>query len=292
MTAMNNKLPGKDISSEDLITKIPLAASKGKTKPVTFAGVSFGADDVPIVAGPNTVESEEMIVDIALRVKASGAKVLRGGAFKPLSFPYRSSTYRQSGVEGLKWLASAKTESSLPVATEILDIRDLEKVCEVADFLQIGSRNMQNFPLLIEAAKTGKAIILKRHYGASLRDWLGAAEYILYAGNEKLILCERGVTVPHTHRATSRFLLDVQVIPAVHEFSHLPIMVDPSHASFWQPWVSPLACAAVAAGADSIMLEVHPNPREAWVDPLQALDYNQFNTLSRKIETLAKFRRD
>jgi 3-deoxy-7-phosphoheptulonate synthase len=285
---MNNKFPGKDISDEDLVSKIPLSASKGKTVPVTVSDVTFGGESVPIVAGPNTVESEEMIVDIALNVKAAGASVLRGGAFKPLTFPYRSSTYRESGKEGLIWLASAKLESQLPVATEVLDIRDLEKVSEVADFLQIGSRNMQNFPLLIEAARTGKAIILKRHYGASLRDWLGAAEYILNEGNSKLILCERGVAVPHTHRSTSRFLLDVQVVPAVHEFSHLPIMLDPSHASFWQPWVSPLACAAVSAGADSIMLEVHPNPREAWVDPLQALNYEQFQKLSAKITKLAE----
>jgi 3-deoxy-7-phosphoheptulonate synthase len=189
-------------------------------------------------------------------------------------------------------LDTAKKETSLLVATEILDVRDLDKVCAVADFLQIGSRNMQNFPLLIEAARSGKAIILKRHYGSSLRDWLGSAEYILNEGNQNLILCERGVTVPHTHRQTSRFLMDIQVIPAVHEFSHLPIMVDPSHASFWQPWVSPLACAAVAAGADSIMLEVHPNPSEAWVDPLQALNYEEFAKLSVKIGQIAKMTRE
>jgi len=289
---MNNIFPGKDISDEDLISKIPLSASKGFTQPVTVGGVTFGGAEVPIVAGPNTVESEEMIVEIAKEVQLAGAKVLRGGAFKPLTFPYRSSTYREAGSIGLEWLASAKVESSLLVATEIIDIRDMEKVCEVADFLQIGSRNMQNFPLLIESARTGKAIILKRHYGSSLRDWLGAAEYILNEGNHNLILCERGVAAPHTHKQTSRFLIDIQVIPAVHEFSHLPIMADPSHASFWQPWVSPLACAAVAAGADSVMLEVHPNPREAWVDPLQALNYSEFETLSRKIQQIAKLTRE
>jgi 3-deoxy-7-phosphoheptulonate synthase len=289
---MNNKFPGKDISEEDLVSKIPLSASKGKTQQITVGSVTFGGSEVPVVAGPNTVESEEMIVDIAMRVKAAGAKVLRGGAYKPLTFPYRSETYRETGVAGLEWLGNAKKESSLLVATEIMDIRDMDKVCAVADFLQIGSRNMQNFPLLIEAAKSGKAIILKRHYGSSLRDWLGAAEYILNEGNGNLILCERGVTVPHTHRQTSRFLLDIQVIPAVHEFSHLPIMVDPSHASFWQPWVAPLACAAVAAGADSIMLEVHPNPSEAWVDPLQALNYDQFAKLAGKIQQIAKMTRE
>lgn len=289
---MNNKFPGKDISEEDLVSKIPLSASQGKTQHVTVGGVTFGGSEVPIVAGPNTVESEEMIVEIAMQVKAAGAKVLRGGAYKPLTFPYRSETYRETGADGLEWLSIAKKESSLLVATEIIDIRDMDKVCAVADFLQIGSRNMQNFPLLIEAAKSGKAIILKRHYGSSLRDWLGAAEYILNEGNENLILCERGVTVPHTHRQTSRFLLDIQVIPAVHEFSHLPIMVDPSHASFWQPWVSPLACAAVAAGADSIMLEVHPNPSDAWVDPLQALNYDDFEILAGKIQQIAKMTRE
>lgn len=292
MSNLNNKFPGKDITDEDLISKIPLSAGSGRTIPFTHAGVTFGEKIVPIVAGPNTVESEEMIIDIAVHVKRAGARILRGGAFKPLTFPYRSSTYRESGVDGLKWLLSAKEETGLPIATEVLDVRDLEAVCEVADFLQIGSRNMQNFPLLIEAARTGKAIILKRHYGASLRDWLGAAEYILNEGNEKLILCERGVSAPHTHKSTSRFLLDVQVIPAVHEYSRLPIMVDPSHASFWQPWVSPLACAAVAAGADSIMLEVHPNPREAWVDPLQALNYEEFTKLFRKLEGITKSLRD
>jgi 3-deoxy-7-phosphoheptulonate synthase len=289
---MNNKFPGKDISDEDLISKIPLSASKGRTQPITVQGVTFGGSEVPVVAGPNTVESEEMIVEIATRVKAAGAKILRGGAYKPLTFPYRSATYRETGEAGLEWLDTAKKETSLLVATEILDVRDLDKVCAVADFLQIGSRNMQNFPLLIEAARSGKAIILKRHYGSSLRDWLGSAEYILNEGNQNLILCERGVTVPHTHRQTSRFLMDIQVIPAVHEFSHLPIMVDPSHASFWQPWVSPLACAAVAAGADSIMLEVHPNPSEAWVDPLQALNYEEFAKLSVKIGQIAKMTRE
>ena len=285
--SIDNKHPGKDISDDDLINKIPLAAKKSHKIPVNFAGVSIGDDEsVVIVAGPNTVESEQMIVDIAINVKKSGASILRGGAFKPLTFPFRSATYRESGAIGLEWLRSAKEESGMPVATEVLDIRDLEKVVAVADFLQIGSRNMQNFPLLIEAARTGKAVILKRHYGSSLRDWLGAAEYILNEGNTNLILCERGVSAPHTHRATSRFLLDMQVIPAVHEFSHLPIMVDPSHASFWQPWVEPLALGAVACGADAVMVEVHPNPREAWVDPLQALSYLEFAQLSQKMINL------
>ena len=147
----------------------------------------------------------------------------------------------------------------------------IELVSEVTDIIQIGSRNMQNYPFLTACAKTNKPIMLKRHYGASLRDWLGAAEYILYEGNKKVILCERGVSVPHTHRATSRFLLDLQVIPAAKELTHLPIVADPSHATFGRPWVRSMTLASVEAGVDGVMLEVHPDPANAAVDPLQPI---------------------
>jgi 3-deoxy-7-phosphoheptulonate synthase len=161
-------------------------------------------------------------------------------------------------------------------------------VAEVADILQIGTRNMQNFPFLTACARTGKPIMLKRHYGASLRDWLGAAEYILIEGNHKLMLCERGVSVPHTHRATSRFLLDLQVIPAAKEVTHLPVIADPSHATFWRPWVPPMALASIAAGADGVMLEVHPDPQNAAVDPLQPVDFEEFGDLMRRMEKVAE----
>jgi 3-deoxy-7-phosphoheptulonate synthase len=147
---------------------------------------------------------------------------------------------------------------------------------------------MQNYPLLTACAKTGKPIMLKRGYGASLRDWLGAAEYILVEGNEKVILCERGVSVPHTHRSTSRFLLDLQVIPAAQELTHLPIVSDPSHATFWRPWVKPMALASVASGADGIMLEVHPDPDNAAVDPLQPINYADFHQLMGNMDAVAK----
>ena len=147
---------------------------------------------------------------------------------------------------------------------------------------------MQNYPLLTACAKTGKPIMLKRHYGASLRDWLGAAEYILYEGNDKLILCERGVSIPHTHRSTSRFALDLQVVPAAKEITHLPIVVDPSHATFWRPWVNPMSLAAIASGADGIMLEVHPDPDNSAVDPLQPINYEHFSKLIKKMDTIAK----
>ena len=164
----------------------------------------------------------------------------------------------------------------------------LDEIAEASDILQIGSRNMQNFPLITACAKSGKPIMLKRHYGSSLRDWLGAAEYILIEGNKKVLLCERGVSVPHTHRSTSRFLLDLQVVPAAKEITHLPIIVDPSHATFWRPWVESMTLASIGAGADGIMLEVHPDPENSAVDPLQPINYQDFSNLIKKMNKAAK----
>jgi 3-deoxy-7-phosphoheptulonate synthase len=285
----DNKFPGKDVAPDDLITKFPLVAKKDPEhrSEFTIAGVKFGSDLIPIFAGPNMVESEELIVDIAKSVKMAGAHFLRGGAFKPLTFPYRSEKYYESREQGIQWLAEAKRLSGLPVITEVMEERFLPLICNVADILQIGSRNMQNYPFLSACARTGKPIMLKRHYGASLRDWLGAAEYILLEGNSKVILCERGVVVPHTHRATSRYLLDLQVVPAAKELTHLPIVTDPSHATFWAPWVKSMSLASLAAGADGVMLEVHPDPMNAAVDPLQPLDFRQFEELMSSMSVLA-----
>ena len=285
-----NKFPGKDISIEDIKTKFPLVAKKNKNHKSKFkiSGIEFGGNLIPIFAGPNMVESEKLIIDCALNVKKSGAHFLRGGAFKPLTFPYRSKKYNETRLEGLKWLKYAKKEANIPIITEIMEEKYLDQVCEVADILQIGSRNMQNFPLITECAKTQKPIMIKRHYGASLRDWLGAAEYAMIEGNKKIILCERGVSTPHTHRSTSRFLLDLQVIPAAHEITHLPIVSDPSHATFWRPWVKPMALASVASGADGIMLEVHPDPDNAAVDPLQPINYEAFDDLMLNMDKVAK----
>tara|TARA_B110000091_G_C13715112_1_gene432251 strand:+ start:67 stop:798 length:732 start_codon:yes stop_codon:yes gene_type:complete len=234
------------------------------------------------------VESEKLIIDCALNVKKSGAHFLRGGAFKPLTFPYRSKKYTETRLDGLNWLKQAKAEAKIPVITEIMEEKYLDQICDVADILQIGSRNMQNFPLITACAKTQKPIMIKRHYGASLRDWLGAAEYALIEGNKKIILCERGVSTPHTHRSTSRFLLDLQVIPAAQEITHLPIVSDPSHATFWRPWVQSMSLASIAAGADGIMLEVHPDPKNSAVDPLQPIDYEEFKNLMKKMHSVAK----
>lgn len=287
---IQNKAPGKDVSAEDMKEKFPLASKKNNTHFSKFevSGIPFGDKLIPIMAGPNMVENEKLIVETAVHVKKAGAHFLRGGAFKPLSFPYRSDKYMETREDGIKWLGVAKKETGIGVITEVMEEKYLDLVCEVADILQIGSRNMQNYPLISAAAKTKKPLMIKRHFGASLRDWLGAAEYALYEGNTKVILCERGVSVPHTHRDSSRFLLDLQVVPAAKEITHLPIAVDPSHATFWRPWVAPMSLASVAAGADSIMLEVHPDPENSAVDPLQPIDFKSFSNLLQSMEKVAQ----
>ena len=288
--ALENKFPGKDVSLEDIKTKFPLVAKKNKNHKSKFkiSGVEFGSNLIPIFAGPNMVESEKLILNCAKNLKKLGAHFLRGGAFKPLTFPYRSAKYTETREKGIGWLKKAKEEYNIPIITEIMEEKYLDLICNAADILQIGSRNMQNFPLLTECAKSGKPIMLKRHYGASLRDWLGAAEYLMVEGNKKIILCERGVSVPHTHKSTSRFLLDLQVIPAAQEITHLPIVSDPSHATFWRPWVPAMALSSVAAGADGIMLEVHPDPENSAVDPLQPIDFKEFQELMKKMNAVAK----
>lgn len=287
---IENKFPTKDISLEDLKSKFPLVAKKNSKHFSKFeiAGVEFGGDLIPIFAGPNMVESRDLIFDTAQNVKKSGAHFLRGGAFKPLTFPYRSEKYTETREKGIQWLKEVKQEIGIPIITEIMEEKYINLISEVTDIIQIGSRNMQNFPFLTACAKTGKPIMLKRHYGASLRDWLGAAEYILYEGNNKVLLCERGVSVPHTHRSTSRFLLDLQVVPAAKEVTHLPIIVDPSHATFWRPWVKSMSLASVASGADGIMLEVHPDPSNSAVDPLQPIDFKEFAELIKLMDNVAK----
>ena len=287
---MDNKFPGKDISLEDIKTKFPLVAKKDASHKSVFeiSGVEFGGKTITIISGPNMVESRELIFDIAKNVKSIGAHFLRGGAFKPLTFPYRSKKYNETREDGIKWLNEVKKEIKLPIITEIMEERYLDLIGDTADILQIGSRNMQNFPLLTACAKTQIPIMLKRHYGSSLRDWLGAAEYLLVEGNKKVLLCVRGVSVPHTHRSTSRFLLDLQVVPAAKEITHLPIIVDPSHATFWRPWVKPMSLASIAAGADGVMLEVHPDPENSAVDPLQPINYKDFNNLIQDMDKVAQ----
>jgi len=291
---VDNKFPGKDLSDEDLQNKIPLVAKKSPDHRTTFTcgGVEFGGKLIPVMAGPNTVENEELIVKTAIGVKKAGAHFLRGGAFKPLTFPYRSPKFFEPREDGLKWLQIAKQETGLPIVTEVMEISKIDLVAKNCDMLQIGTRNMQNYPLLTEVGKTGMPVMLKRGFGNSLRDWLMAAEYIALEHDRlrqtaKIVLCERGVVAPHTHRATSRFLLDLQVIPAAQDATHLPIMSDPSHATFWQPWVKSMMLASIAAGADGLMLEVHPDPKNAAVDPLQCSSLEQFDDIMKACRPVA-----
>ncbi|MCX6537555.1 MAG: 3-deoxy-7-phosphoheptulonate synthase [Acidobacteria bacterium] len=279
----------KDISPNDLRDNIPLVAKQhdGHKTTVRVGNVVIGGDALVIIAGPCAVETEELTLDIARAVKAAGATMLRGGAFKPLTFPYRRGLMMEIGEPGLAFLRRASDETGLPVVTEVIDVRLVEKIAQYADMLQIGARNMANFPLLQEVAQAKKPVLLKRHFGASLRDWLGAAEYLYYYGNTQVVLCERGVVAPHTHEVTSRFIVDLQVVPAVREYSHLPVIVDPSHSTFKRRYVAPIACGAIAVGADGIILDVHREPEKAAVDPLQALSYQAFGDLMKTIRGLA-----
>ena len=280
----------KDISEQDIRGNIQLASKKSDDhrSQVKVGDVVFGGDKFVVIAGPCAVENREQVLDIAQAVKKGGATVMRGGAFKPMTFPYRNEKTFELGEEGLKYLAEVRDTTGLPVVTEVLDPRDVEMVASYADMLQIGARNMQNFPLLTEVGNSGKPVLLKRHFGCSLRDWLGAAEYILYHGNPNVVLCERGITAPHTHEPASRFIVDIQVIPAVREYSHLPVIVDPSHATFKRAYVPPIAKAALAVGADGIIMDVHPVPEQAAIDPLQALSYPTFEKLMGELRAIGQ----
>ena len=285
---LSNKFPTKDITEDDKKNKLMLSTAK---KPVTVDignGIIFGGKKIPIIAGPNGVESKKLMLSVGKFLKKNGVNILRAHAYKPLTFPYRSKQYKDTQEEGMEWVDIAKKKFKLKIVTEVTEIQYVDRIAETADILQIGSRNMQNLELLKEVAKIQKPIILKRHFGASLRDFLGAAEHILIEGNKKLILCERGISIPHTHRETSRFALDIQAIPALKEICKYPIISDPSHASFWAPWVPSLTLASVAAGADGLIIEMHPEPKKSAVDPLQPLNYSQFKKLLKNTNKVAK----
>ena len=285
---LSNKFPTKDITEDDKKNKLMLSTAK---KPITVDignGIIFGGKKIPIIAGPNGVESKKLMLSVGKFLKKCGVNILRAHAYKPLTFPYRSKQYKDTQEEGMEWVDIAKKEFKLKIVTEVTEIQYVDRIAETADILQIGSRNMQNLELLKEVAKIQKPIILKRHFGASLRDFLGAAEHILIEGNKKLILCERGISIPHTHRETSRFALDIQAIPALKEICKYPIISDPSHASFWAPWVPSLTLASVAAGADGLIIEMHPEPKKSAVDPLQPLNYSQFKKLLKSSNKVAK----
>ena len=240
----------------------------------------FGDGSFPVIAGPCAVESLDQILSIAKSVKRSGALLLRGGAFKPRTSPY---SFQGLGKQGLEYLSAAREETGLPIVTEVLDVENFDLVEQYSDVVQIGTRNMQNFSLLKRAGKSGKPVILKRGMSAMLQEWLMAAEYIMEEGNNDVILCERGVRTFVRH---SRNTLDLSVVPAVKKESHLPVIVDPSHAAGVRDQVVSLALATVALGADGTMIEVHNNPDEAMSDGAQSLFPEQFNALMEQMDAI------
>lgn len=233
-------------------------------------GVSVGGDQIIIMAGPCSVESEEQMLLAAHAVKKAGAQVLRGGAFKPRTNPY---SFQGLGKEGLELLALARKQTGLPIITEVMSTEDVELVEAYADILQIGARNMQNFPLLKKVGRTNKPVMLKRGMMATINEWLGCAEYILNEGNPDVILCERGI---RTFEQITRNTLDISAVPIIRMLSHLPVIVDPSHGTGTRSLVEPMAKAAIAAGADGVMIEVHPHPDEALCDGTQSLSPEEF----------------
>jgi len=259
-----------------------LESSGQKRTTVNVSGIKVGKD-FALIAGPCSVESEKQTILTAMAVKEAGANMLRGGAFKPRTSPY---SFQGLGIKGLKILAKAREETGLPVVTEVIDTRDAGWVSEFADVLQIGARNMQNFSLLKEVGKIGKPVLLKRGMNSTMAEWLDCAEYILAEGNPNVILCERGIRTFETY---TRNTLDLSIVPSVKEVSHLPVIVDPSHATGRQSLVEPMSLAAVAAGADGLMIEVHYNPAEALSDKEQTLTPEMFSRAAKKILALRNY---
>ena len=244
----------------------------------------LGGDNPVIMAGPCSVEDEEQMVSTAKAVKASGATVLRGGAYKPRTSPY---SFRGMGIDGLKLLQIAKQETGLPIITEVMSPTDVDTVAEYADILQVGARNMQNYNLLDEVGMTRKPVMVKRGLAASYEEWLLAAEYVLSHGNEQVMLCERGI---RGFEQFTRFTLDVAAIPVIQRLSHLPIVADPSHSTGKWYLVTPVALAAVAAGAHGLLVEVHPNPDVAKCDGPQSLTFENFRLLMDQVKAIHSVR--
>jgi len=264
--------------------QINLAARKSENDSTVIKvnNVTIGGNEIIVMSGPCSVESEDQIFRIAKIVKDNGAKILRGGAFKPRTSPY---SFQGLGEEGLKYLKSAGKEYDLPVVTEVTEINKIELIDRYTDIFQVGSRNMQNFALLRELGKGNKPVLLKRGFSATIDEWLMSAEYILSGGNENVILCERGI---RTFETSTRNTFDLSAIPVVHQRSHLPVIADPSHATGMRDKVIPMARAAVAADADGLMIEVHYDPVNAMSDGPQALLPEQFAGLMNQLRQIAE----
>ena len=254
---------------------------QGARSTLEVAGRKVGGEHFALIAGPCTVETRDQVLTTARVVKDAGANFFRGGAYKPRTSPY---SFQGLGVEGLRLLAEAKEQTGLPIVTELMDVRDVEPVLEVADVIQVGARNMANFPLLSEIGRSGRPVLIKRGISSTLEELLMAAEYVLKEGNGDVMLCERGI---RTFETASRFTLDLMAVPLLKEMTHLPVIVDPSHAAGRRDLVGPLSLAAAAVGADGIIVEVHPAPDEAICDGPQALVADEFAAYAEKVEAAA-----
>jgi 3-deoxy-7-phosphoheptulonate synthase len=301
----------KDISKKDIENNIPLVCRKDYNREVKARNVVIGGKDLAIMAGPCTVESKGQIFAVAEAIKDSGANMLRGGVFKPLTFPYgdplgqpdsdssepkgdpkkimsRKDLFK-AAEKRLSYLKDAGDKYGLAVISEILYSDSLEMMSQYADMFQIGYRHMFNMDLIETLCRTDKPVMIKRHYGESLRSLLGVAEHFEARGKHNFVFCERGVSVPHTHNIESRAILDIQAIPALKDYApSVPVIIDPSHATFRRNYVAAMSRAAIAAGADGLLIEVHPDPEHAWVDPLQALGFSDFKKLMEGVNGIFK----
>lgn len=248
---------------------------------INVKGSIIGGKKIQVIAGPCAVENRTILINIAKKVKEAGATFVRGGAFKPRTSPY---SFQGLGEEGLKYLAEAREKTGLPVVTELMDPRDMEVIQKYADIIQIGARNMQNFRLLLEVGNSSKPVLLKRGLSATIKEWLMAAEYIMSRGNHQVILCERGI---RTFETATRNTLDLSAVPVLKKLTHLPVFVDPSHGVGKWDLVAPMAKAAVAAGADGLIIEVHTNPEEALSDGEQSLKPSDFKKLMKDLQPIA-----
>lgn len=287
-TSMIDPKKMQELNGVDKIMKVkePFKKANRLFKPqdtiVSVGNSIIGGGRLGVIAGPCSVESEEQIVEVARRVKKAGANFLRGGAFKPRTSPY---SFQGLELEGLKLLKTAKQETGLPIVTEIMSTDYIDNFVEDVDVIQIGARNMQNFDLLKQIGKTRKPVLLKRGLSATIEEWLMSAEYIMAGGNEQVILCERGI---RTFETITRNTLDLQAVPVVKKLSHLPIIIDPSHAGGYSYLVEPMAKCAVVCGADGIMIEVHNDPKNALSDGQQSLTPDQFDILMKKVKAVAE----
>ncbi len=302
----------KDISADDIAKNIPLITRKDFARQVEAGQVKIGGKKLTIMAGPCTVESKSQIFQIAKAVKESGAAMLRGGVFKPLTFPYGDPIGQpdadsseppafdrmqvlskpelfKMAEKRFAYFKEAGVKYGLPIISEVLYADSVEMLSQYVDVFQIGYRHMFNMDLIEALAHTDKPVMIKRHYGESIRSLLGVGEHFDARGKENILFCERGVCSPHTHNVESRAIIDIQAIPALKEYCpSVPVIIDPSHSTFKRDYVSAISRAAIAAGADGLLIEVHPDPEKAWVDPLQALGFKAFDKLMREIEGIGR----